>query len=99
MNRNIQLGTVFLFTYFCALNSGVSNQCVNTQDDPASDGDLAFQLSSQPSSSHSQLTVDLPVNILQVGVIFSVVKETFDCICALTFCYGIGCLSFVIATD
>ena len=36
------------------------------QDDPASDGDLAFQLSSQPSSSHSQLTVDLPVNILQV---------------------------------
>ncbi|TNN29383.1 Zinc finger protein ZXDC [Liparis tanakae] len=37
------------------------------QDDPASDGDLAFQLSSQPSSSHSQLTADLPVNILQVG--------------------------------
>uniref|UniRef100_A0A8C8JYV1 C2H2-type domain-containing protein n=1 Tax=Oncorhynchus tshawytscha TaxID=74940 RepID=A0A8C8JYV1_ONCTS len=36
------------------------------QDDPPSDGDLAFQLSSQPSSSHSQLTVDLPVNILQV---------------------------------
>ncbi|KAM6980193.1 zinc finger protein ZXDC [Aplochiton taeniatus] len=35
------------------------------QDDPASDGDLPFQLSSQPSSSHSQLTVDLPVNILQ----------------------------------
>lgn len=35
------------------------------QDDPASDGELAFQLSSQPSSSHSQLTVDLPVNILQ----------------------------------
>ncbi|KAM6927917.1 zinc finger protein ZXDC [Xenentodon cancila] len=35
------------------------------QDDPASDGDLAFQLSSQSSSSHSQLTVDLPVNILQ----------------------------------
>ncbi|XP_055725626.1 LOW QUALITY PROTEIN: zinc finger protein ZXDC-like [Salvelinus fontinalis] len=35
------------------------------QDDPASEGDLAFQLSSQPSSSHSQLTVDLPVNILQ----------------------------------
>ncbi|KAI3370488.1 hypothetical protein L3Q82_025249 [Scortum barcoo] len=35
------------------------------QDDPASDGDLAFQLSSQPSSSHSQLTADLPVNILQ----------------------------------
>ncbi|XP_038132646.1 zinc finger protein ZXDC [Cyprinodon tularosa] len=35
------------------------------QDDPASDGDLAFQLSSQPSSSDSQLTVDLPVNILQ----------------------------------
>uniref|UniRef100_A0A3Q3WKM8 C2H2-type domain-containing protein n=1 Tax=Mola mola TaxID=94237 RepID=A0A3Q3WKM8_MOLML len=40
--------------------------CVSTQDDPASDGDLAFQLSSQPSSSHSQLTADLPVNILQV---------------------------------
>ncbi|XP_070703843.1 zinc finger protein ZXDC [Pempheris klunzingeri] len=35
------------------------------QDDPATDGDLAFQLSSQPSSSHSQLTADLPVNILQ----------------------------------
>lgn len=35
------------------------------QDDPASDGDLAFQLSSQHSSSHSQLTADLPVNILQ----------------------------------
>lgn len=35
------------------------------QDDPGSDGDLAFQLSSQPSSSHTQLTVDLPVNILQ----------------------------------
>ncbi|XP_077385401.1 zinc finger protein ZXDC isoform X2 [Festucalex cinctus] len=35
------------------------------QDDPASDGDLAFQLSSEPSASHSQLTVDLPVNILQ----------------------------------
>lgn len=35
------------------------------QDDPASDGDLAFHLSSQPSSSHTQLTVDLPVNILQ----------------------------------
>ncbi|XP_062312316.1 zinc finger protein ZXDC [Osmerus eperlanus] len=35
------------------------------QDDPASDGDLPFQLSSQASSSHSQLTVDLPVNILQ----------------------------------
>ncbi|XP_064160567.1 zinc finger protein ZXDC isoform X1 [Anguilla rostrata] len=35
------------------------------QDDPAGDGDLAFQLSSQTSSSHSQLTVDLPVNILQ----------------------------------
>lgn len=41
--------------------------CVSMQDDPASDGDLAFQLSSQPSSSHSQLTADLPVNILQVG--------------------------------
>ncbi|TRY66701.1 hypothetical protein DNTS_011629 [Danionella cerebrum] len=35
------------------------------QDDPAADGDLAFQLSSQSSCSHSQLTVDLPVNILQ----------------------------------
>nr|XP_006631152.2 PREDICTED: zinc finger protein ZXDC isoform X2 [Lepisosteus oculatus] len=35
------------------------------QDDPAGDGDLAFQLSSQTSTSHSQLTVDLPVNILQ----------------------------------
>lgn len=36
------------------------------QDEPGGDGDLAFQLSSQPSSSHSQLTADLPVNILQV---------------------------------
>ncbi|KAJ8260051.1 hypothetical protein GJAV_G00176510 [Gymnothorax javanicus] len=35
------------------------------QDDPPGDGDLAFQLSSQASSSHSQLTADLPVNILQ----------------------------------
>ncbi|XP_021332764.2 zinc finger protein ZXDC [Danio rerio] len=35
------------------------------QDDPAADGDLAFQLSSQTSCSHSQLTVDLPVHILQ----------------------------------
>ncbi|MBN3296493.1 ZXDC protein, partial [Amia calva] len=35
------------------------------QDDPAGDGDLAFQLSSQTSTSHTQLTVDLPVNILQ----------------------------------
>ncbi|KAM9800235.1 zinc finger protein ZXDC [Syngnathus typhle] len=35
------------------------------QDEPGSDGDLAFQLTSQPSASHSQLTVDLPVNILQ----------------------------------
>ncbi|XP_034096069.1 zinc finger protein ZXDC isoform X1 [Gymnodraco acuticeps] len=35
------------------------------QDDPPTDGDLAFQLSSQPSSSHAQLTADLPVNILQ----------------------------------
>lgn len=42
------------------------------QDDPASDGDLAFQLSSQPSSSHSQLTADLPVNILQVRGVFSI---------------------------
>lgn len=35
------------------------------QDDPSNDGALAFQLSSQTSCSHSQLTVDLPVNILQ----------------------------------
>ncbi|XP_064422408.1 zinc finger X-linked protein ZXDA isoform X2 [Latimeria chalumnae] len=35
------------------------------QDDPG-EGDLAFQLSTQSSTSHSQLTVDLPVNILQV---------------------------------
>lgn len=45
---------------------------VVSQDDPASDGDLAFQLSSQPTSSHSQLTTDLPVNILQVT--FSTLK-------------------------
>lgn len=43
------------------------NATVILQDDPASDGDLAFQLSSQPTSSHSQLTADLPVNILQVS--------------------------------
>uniref|UniRef100_A0A8C4TK08 Si:dkey-156n14.3 n=1 Tax=Erpetoichthys calabaricus TaxID=27687 RepID=A0A8C4TK08_ERPCA len=35
------------------------------QDDPSGDGDLGFQLSSQSSGSHAQLTVDLPVNILQ----------------------------------
>uniref|UniRef100_A0A3P8WMF4 Si:dkey-156n14.3 n=1 Tax=Cynoglossus semilaevis TaxID=244447 RepID=A0A3P8WMF4_CYNSE len=35
------------------------------QDDPASDGELAFQLNSPPTSSHSQLTCDLPANILQ----------------------------------
>ncbi|XP_059505680.1 zinc finger protein ZXDC [Stegostoma tigrinum] len=35
------------------------------QDDPSGDGDLAFQLSAQSTASHSQLTVDLPVNILQ----------------------------------
>ncbi|KAH0630188.1 hypothetical protein JD844_012901, partial [Phrynosoma platyrhinos] len=34
------------------------------QDDSAGEGDLPFQLSAQ-SSSHSQLTVDLPVHILQ----------------------------------
>lgn len=58
----------------CVYNA---SQCVNVhvQDDPASDGDLAFQLSSQASSSHSQLTVDLPVNILQVrnSLIYSAV--------------------------
>ncbi|XP_078399223.1 zinc finger protein ZXDC [Cetorhinus maximus] len=35
------------------------------QDDPSGDGDLAFQLTAQSTTSHSQLTVDLPVNILQ----------------------------------
>ncbi|XP_063147742.1 zinc finger protein ZXDC [Candoia aspera] len=35
------------------------------QDDAPGEGDLPFQLSSQSSSSHSQLTVDLPVHILQ----------------------------------
>ncbi|XP_074054556.1 zinc finger protein ZXDC [Macrotis lagotis] len=35
------------------------------QDDPPGDGDSPFQLSSQSSTSHSQLTVDLPVHILQ----------------------------------
>ncbi|XP_053725224.1 zinc finger protein ZXDC isoform X1 [Synchiropus splendidus] len=35
------------------------------QDDPTPDGDLAFQLTSQPSTSHTQLTTDLPVHILQ----------------------------------
>ncbi|XP_051838984.1 zinc finger protein ZXDC isoform X2 [Antechinus flavipes] len=35
------------------------------QDDPPGDGDSPFQLSSQSSTTHSQLTVDLPVHILQ----------------------------------
>uniref|UniRef100_A0A8D0B0X5 C2H2-type domain-containing protein n=1 Tax=Salvator merianae TaxID=96440 RepID=A0A8D0B0X5_SALMN len=35
------------------------------QDDSPGEGDLPFQLSSQSSTSHSQLTVDLPVHILQ----------------------------------
>ncbi|XP_028907161.1 zinc finger protein ZXDC isoform X2 [Ornithorhynchus anatinus] len=35
------------------------------QDDPSGDGDLPFQLGSQSSTSHSHLTVDLPVHILQ----------------------------------
>ncbi|XP_062492935.1 zinc finger protein ZXDC isoform X2 [Pezoporus occidentalis] len=35
------------------------------QEDSPGEGDLPFQLSSQSSSSHSQLTVDLPVHILQ----------------------------------
>lgn len=51
----------------CIESSYTEHICIYVyQDDPASDGDLAFQLSSQPSTSHSQLTVDLPVNILQV---------------------------------
>ncbi|XP_077567873.1 uncharacterized protein LOC144192918 isoform X4 [Stigmatopora nigra] len=36
-----------------------------TVEDDSTSGDLAFQLGSQPSASHSQLTDDLPVNILQ----------------------------------
>ncbi|XP_061793917.1 zinc finger protein ZXDC [Nerophis lumbriciformis] len=47
------------------------------QDDPATDGELAFQLSSQTSSSHSQLTVDLPVNILQEPTV--VIEENNVC--------------------
>ncbi|EMP35601.1 Zinc finger X-linked protein ZXDB [Chelonia mydas] len=39
--------------------------CSSFLDDPPGEGDLPFQLSSQSSSSHSQLTVDLPVHILQ----------------------------------
>ncbi|XP_069792598.1 zinc finger protein ZXDC [Narcine bancroftii] len=35
------------------------------QDDPTGDGELAFQLTAQSSTSHTQLTVDLPINILQ----------------------------------
>ncbi|XP_072276627.1 zinc finger protein ZXDC isoform X2 [Pyxicephalus adspersus] len=35
------------------------------QDDPPVDGDLPFQLSAQSPAAHSQLTVDLPVHILQ----------------------------------
>ncbi|XP_075430714.1 zinc finger protein ZXDC-like isoform X2 [Ascaphus truei] len=35
------------------------------QDDPPGDGDLPFQLRSQSPASHAQLTVDLPVHILQ----------------------------------
>ncbi|KAM4720784.1 zinc finger protein ZXDC [Rhinophrynus dorsalis] len=35
------------------------------QDDPPGDGDLPFQLNAQSPTSHTQLTVDLPVHILQ----------------------------------
>ncbi|XP_068109175.1 zinc finger protein ZXDC [Hyperolius riggenbachi] len=35
------------------------------QDDPAGDGDLPFQLGAQSPAAHTQLTVDLPVHILQ----------------------------------
>ncbi|XP_067908297.1 zinc finger protein ZXDC-like [Heterodontus francisci] len=35
------------------------------QDDTSGDGELAFQLTAQSTTSHSQLIVDLPVNILQ----------------------------------
>ncbi|XP_030063246.1 zinc finger protein ZXDC [Microcaecilia unicolor] len=35
------------------------------QDDPPGEGDLPFHLGTQVSTSHSQLTVDLPVHILQ----------------------------------
>ncbi|KAE8612190.1 hypothetical protein XENTR_v10012757 [Xenopus tropicalis] len=35
------------------------------QDDPPGDGDLPFQLNAQSPASHAQLTVDLPVHILQ----------------------------------
>nr|XP_033781702.1 zinc finger protein ZXDC isoform X2 [Geotrypetes seraphini] len=35
------------------------------QDDPPGEGDLPFHLGTQSSTSHSQLTVDLPVHILQ----------------------------------
>ncbi|XP_061687369.1 zinc finger protein ZXDC isoform X2 [Syngnathoides biaculeatus] len=41
------------------------------KDDPTSEGDIAFQLSSQPSASHSQLTGDLPVNILQETMVIT----------------------------
>ncbi|XP_075687925.1 zinc finger protein ZXDC [Rhinoderma darwinii] len=35
------------------------------QDEPPGDGDLPFQLSVQSPAAHTQLTVDLPVHILQ----------------------------------
>lgn len=35
------------------------------QDDPSGDSDLPFQLSAQSPAAHAQLTVDLPVHILQ----------------------------------
>ncbi|XP_018114557.1 zinc finger protein ZXDC isoform X1 [Xenopus laevis] len=35
------------------------------QDDPPGDSDLPFQLNAQSPASHAQLTVDLPVHILQ----------------------------------
>lgn len=35
------------------------------QDEPPGDGDLPFQLSAQSPATHTQLTVDLPVHILQ----------------------------------
>lgn len=56
------------FAILCWDTWGLCNfiMFLHSQDDSPGEGDLPFQLSSQSSSSHSQLTVDLPVHILQV---------------------------------
>ncbi|XP_077459666.1 zinc finger protein ZXDC isoform X1 [Stigmatopora argus] len=51
--------------------SGTQFVQIHLAQDDATTGGLAFQLGSQPSASHSQLTVDLPVNILQETIVIT----------------------------